>query len=312
MRSRARILGMILAVFLMVLLPVSCAGSPAEPVVTPAVPLEITDQAGRIVSRARIPEKIVSLAPSNTEIVYALGLEDRLAGVTKYCDYPEAAKSKPQVGGFATVDIEKVVEIQPDLILATGKHQEKIVPALERLGFTTLIIAPKTIDEVMAAISLIGQATGAEDRAAHLVGEMRARVKAVTDETDALTEAQRPGVLYILWHDPLMTVGPGAIISDLVEKAGGINIAGDLDDDYPKMSLEAVIIANPQVIIAGGGHGTGQNLPFDFAMSESRLEAVAARKNGRVYRINADLVSRPGPRIVEGLEEMARLLRAEK
>ena len=262
MRSNTRGLGVFFLLPLIALVAaVSCAGPAPEPVApadTPVIPLEIIDQAGRVVSLTGIPVKIVSLAPSNTEIVYALGLADRLAGVTEYCDYPAAAQNKPQIGGFSTVNIEKVVEIQPDLILATGKHQSEIVPELERLGFTTLILAPKTIDEVMAAISLIGRAAGAEDRAAQLVGEMRARAKAITDKTDALNDARRPGVLYLLWHDPIMTAGSKTIINELIEKAGGINIAGGLDEDYPKMSLEAVIIANPQVIITDSGHGVAR------------------------------------------------------
>jgi len=308
---RAPIQGLILAILLIALILAGCVASPPESVAlvaNPKVPIEIVDQVGRTVRLAKIPRTIVSLAPSNTEMVYALGLEDRLLGVTEFCDYPEAALSKPRVGSFSTVNVEKVVEIQPDLILAVGKHQDNVVPELERLGFTTLILAPKTIDEVMAAISLVGQAAGEAERAARLVGEMQTRVKAVTDTTANLAESRRPRVLFLLWADPLMTVGPGAVISELIEKAGGINISGDLDDDYPKISLEAVIIADPQVIIAGGGHGDGDNIPFDYTLSESRLEGVAARLNGRVYRIDADLTNRPGPRIIDGLEEMARLL----
>lgn len=284
--------------------------SPPGPAAT-GYPIELIDQAGNTVSIGHLPQKIVSLAPSNTEIVYALGLQDRLVAGTKYDDYPEEARSKPKIGGFSTVDIEKVVALAPDLVLAADTHKATVTPELSRLGITTLTLAPKNLDEVMAAITLVGRVAGAEDRAERLVNDMRTRIKAVTDQTDNLSASQRPGVFYLLWHDPMMTVGSKVIISELITKAGGSNIAAGLEDDYPAMSLEAVISANPGVIIADGGHGDAAALSFNFARSEPRLGAVAARLNGRVYPIDSDLVTIPGPRIVAGLEEMARIIHPE-
>ncbi|MFA5316523.1 MAG: cobalamin-binding protein [Dehalococcoidales bacterium] len=313
MRNWIQIL-MVFCLLPLVALAAGCNTAPAEEPTEPAAsvfPIELIDQAGNTVSISRMPEKIVSLAPSNTEIVYALGLQDKLVAVTEHCDYPEEAKSKPKIGGFSSVDIEKVVALQPDLVLATSRHEEDITPELVRLGFTTLTLNPKNLDEVMAAISLTGRAAGAEDRADQLVAEMKARIKAVTDRTDTLAESQRPRVFYLLWHDPLMTAGPKVIISELITMAGGINIAAGLDGDYPKMSLEAMIIADPEVIIADSGHGDGEILSFTFAQSESRLETIAARQNDRVYKIDSDIVTIAGPRIVAGLEEMARLIHPE-
>jgi len=281
--------------------------APSQPA-APPFPIEFTDQAGNTVTITKIPERIVSLAPSNTEIVYALGLQDRLVAGTDYDDYPPEAKNKPKIGGFSSVDIERVVAFQPDLVLAADRHEETITPALSRLGITVLTLAPKSLDEVLDAISLTGRATGAEDRAEEMVSDMRARIKAVTDRTETLSASEKPGVFYVLWHDPLMTVGPGVLLSELITKAGGSNIAAGLDDDYPKISLEAVIVADPAIIITDGGHGEGGGLPLAFAQAEPRLEAVAARRNGRVYEIDSDLVTIAGPRIVAGLEEMARLL----
>jgi iron complex transport system substrate-binding protein len=287
------------------------AQEPAPPVEASSFPLELTDQAGRVVRIERMPEKIVSLAPGNTEIVYALGLEDRLVGVTEYDDYPEAAKEKPKIGGFSTVDIEKVVEIQPDLILAANIHRKEVIPELERLGLTVLTLDPKTIDEVLEAINLIGRFTDKVEEASRLTSEMEARVKAVTDKTAALSEAERPRVFYILWHDPLRTVSARTRIHELIVKAGGVNIAADLEGSYPAISLEAVIMANPQVIIAGRGHGSSQGAPFQFALTEPRLADVDARQNGRVYEIDSNLTNRPGPRIVDGLEKLAEFIHPE-
>jgi len=316
MRGKLGRLGGLCLVFVMLLsLILACTSSPTEKLAPPVgaspFPVEMTDQAGRIVSIEKMPEKIISLAPGNTEILYALGLEDRLVGVTEYCDYPEAAKQKPQIGGFSTVDIERIVEIQADLILAANIHKGEVIPQLERLGFTVLALDPKTLDEVLEAINLIGRFTGKTEEAARLTTEMDSRIKAITDKTAALPEAQRPTVFYILWHDPLMTVGRETRIHELIAKAGGKNIAGDLADEYPKLSLEAVIMANPQVIIAGSGHGTSQDVPLQFALTEPRLAGVAARQNGRIYEIDSDLTSRPGPRIVDGLEKLAEFIHPE-
>lgn len=316
MRSKSSHLGGFCLISLMLLsLLVACTSAPTEepepPVGVLTFPVEMTDQAGRVVRVEKIPEKIISLAPSNTEIVYALSLEDRLVGVTEYCDYPEAAKEKPKIGGFSTVDIERVVAIQPDLILAANIHKKEVIPQLERLGFTVLTLDPKTVDEILEAINLIGWFTGKKEEASHLVTEMKNRIKTVTDKTLALPEAQRPAVFYILWHDPLRTVSAEARIHELIVKAGGMNIAQDLEGGYPTMSLEAVLMANPQVIIAGSGHGTGENLPFQFALTEPRLTEVEARRNGRVYEIDADLTSRPAPRIVDGLEKLAEFIHPE-
>jgi len=271
-------------------------------------PLEITDQAGKVVRIEKEPEKIVSLAPSNTEIVYALELQDKLIGVTNYCDYPEAAQQKPKIGGFSDVDIEKVVAIEPDLVLAANKHKDEITPELERLGLTVLTIDPRTIDDVLLAIDLVGIAMGHREAAASVTAEMGNRIEAVTSKTAELSDAQRMKVLYILWHDPLRTVTSITRIHEMITKAGGINIAADLGGDYPTISLEAVLMADPQVIIAGSGHGSGQDVPFQFALTEPRLAEVEARLQNRIYEIDADLTSRAGPRIVQGLEKLAEFI----
>ena len=284
---------------------------PTTACTTEDLPGTFIDGLGRTVNIEEVPETIISLAPSNTEILYALGLEDKVVGVTEYCDYPEAAQDKPKIGGFSTVDIERVVEIQPDLILAANKHRDEAIPALERLGLTVLALDPKTLDEVLEAITLVGRCTGSEDEASLLVAEMSNRINAVTNEMGNLTQDQRPGVFYVTWHNPLMTVGSGALHNELIQQAGGTNIFQDLTEDYPKISLEAVIEANPQVIIVGVGMGSGEDLPFEVITTEPRLEDVDARINNRVYAITNDLVSRSGPRTVEALELLAQMIHPE-
>ncbi len=315
MRLRAVVtIFLVISVVLMSFLG-ACTPATEEPV-PPAqskltFPVDITDQMGRQVRIEKMPETIVSLSPGHTEIVFALGLEDRLVGVTEFCDYPEAAKDKPKIGGFSTVDIERVVGIQPDLILAANIHRKEVIPELERLRLPVVCLDPTTLEEVLEAITLVGKCSGQEEKASRLVTGMGDRIKAITDKTSNLTQAERPRVFYIIWHDPLMTVGSDTRIHELIELAGGTNTAQDLGEGYPTMSLEAVIIANPQVIVAGTGHGEAKGLPFEWAKTELRLRDVDARVNGRVYKINTDLVGRPGPRMIEGLEQTAKMIHPE-
>ncbi len=287
----------------------ACATAPAAEE-TASFPIELTDQLGRVVKLDGTPQRIISIAPSNTEILFALGLADKIVAVTDYDDYPPEAEEKPSVGGYSTPSIEKLVAFSPDLILATSVHEDKIIPQLEAKGLTVFALAPNTLDEVLAAITLVGEATGQEKEASGLVAEMQNRIKAVTDKTDSLSQEKRPRVFYIVWHDPLLTAGSGTFQDDLIRKAGGINIAQDLTS-WVTISLEAVIEANPEVMIAGVSHGSLTDLNFQFIKTEPRLRDTDARRNNRVYDVDGNLVSRPGPRIVDGLEKFARFINPE-
>lgn len=272
--------------------------------------IEITDQLGRVVRLDNIPQRIISLAPSNTEILFALGLADRVVAVTDYCDYPPEAKQKPTIGGFSSPNIEKIIALSPDLVLATSIHQKQIIPSLEQRGITVFALAPKNMDDILQSITLVGKITGKNDEADKLVADMNRRISAVTGKTSNLAEGQIPGVLYLVWHDPLTTVGGGTFHDELIQKAGGKNIAHELSG-YPKMSLEAVIQKNPEVMIAGVGHGSGNDGPLLFAREDSRLRDTTARVQNRIYSADADLSNRAGPRIVDALEQFAQFIHPE-
>jgi iron complex transport system substrate-binding protein len=288
---------------LALLISLSC-GSP------PHGEIGITDQLGRTVEFDKIPQRIISLAPSNTEILFALGLADRVVAVTDYCNYPPEAKQKPSIGGFSTPNIEEVVALSPDLVLAASIHQTEVIPRLVARGMTVFALAPKTLDEVLEAITLVGKITGTENEASKLVAEMQTKIKAVTDKTRNLTEAQKPRVFYVTWHDPLMTAGSGTLHDELIQKAGGTNVAGNLSG-YALIDPETVIAANPEVIVAGVGMGTGADAPFQFAMFEPTLRNTDARLHNRVYAIDVDLAGRAGPRIVDALEQFAQFVHPE-
>jgi iron complex transport system substrate-binding protein len=284
----------------------SGAGAPASPATA-----SFTDQAGRTIALQGTPQRIVSLAPSNTEILFALGLADNIVGVTDYDDYPPEAKEKPSIGGFSTPNIEEVVAKDPDLVVAASIHESKIVPELEARGLTVLVLAPKTIDQVMDAIMLVGEVTGKENMARTIIFDMQKRVNAIIGKTDGLALEQRPSTCFIVWHDPLMIAGSGTFHDELIEKAGGTNIGHALTGYSQDFSLEDLIMADPQVIIAGVGMGTGEDKPLQFVLSEPRLKDVAARRNNRVYPIDQDIVGRAGPRIVDALEQFAALIHPE-
>jgi len=284
-----------------------CGTSP--PQTTSPLP-EVTDQLGRVVGLEAIPQRIISLAPSNTEILFALGLADRVVAVTDYCNYPPEAADKPSIGGFSTPNIEEIIALSPDLVLATSRHEDKVIPQLEDKGITVFALAPRTLDEVLEAIILAGEIAGAEANAAELVWEMHQRIKAVTDKTASLPLEQRPATFYVLWHDPLKTAGSGTLQDELIQKAGGANIARETTG-YANISLEVVVNENPAVIIAGTSHGSSDDQTYQFARTESRLNGSGAHQYDRVYAIDSDLTSRAGPRLVLGLEELAEFIHPE-
>jgi len=272
--------------------------------------LTVTDDLGREVTIHKQPETIVSLAPSNTEILFALELGDRVIAVSEYCNYPLEVQNKIKIGGFSTVNIEKVVSLKPDLVLATGGVQETVVEELERLGLSVIALDAKSIEDVLENIRLVGRAAGQLETARELAANLEQRIKAVTDKIKDLPDSQRPRVFYEVQYEPLMTAGPGTFIDDLIHLAGATNIASDAATKYPVYNLETLIDRNPEVIIISVGHGSIA-ASVEGVKSRGRWRILDAVKNNRVYGIDADLVSRPGPRIVDGLEEIVRFIHPE-
>lgn len=303
-----RLLGKTLGLLVLVVLIITSCSSGGGSSGQSAI--ELTDQLGRVVKLDKMPQRIISLAPQNTEILFALGLGDKVVGVTTYCNFPPEAQEKPKIGGFSTVDVEKVVSLSPDLVVAALIHEKETISQLESHGLKVLALAPKTLSEVTQAIELVGKATGTETQARRVVEDMETRMATVARLVAGLSAEGRPRVFYVVWHDPLMTAGGDTTQSELIDLAGGRNIFDDLSK-YPTVDLEALLERQPQVIIAGSGHGSAQNSPLEWAKSEPRLKNTEALIQNRVFGIDADIVSRAGPRIVDGLEEMLRLIHPE-
>ncbi len=261
----------------------------------------VFDDLGRLVAINGTPQRIISLAPSNTEILFALGLAEKVVGVTDWCDYPPEALEKEKVGGYDTPDIEKIVALNPDLILVAYGTPIDVINTMDGLGLTVFGIKSTDLDDVLNDIRTVGEITDKEVEAYALTSEMESRIEAVTDQTEELEE--RPRVFYIVWHDPLWTAGSETFIHELIEKAGGVNICQNITG-YTTISIEGVIACNPEVIIAS-------EWSFEWAQNETLLEGTDARQNGRIYQGDDDLVQRPGPRLVEGLEWFAYFIHPE-
>jgi iron complex transport system substrate-binding protein len=259
----------------------------------------VTDEIGRQVAVKSQPQRIISLAPSITEILFALKLGDRVVGVTSYCDFPAQATAKEKVGDTLKPNLERLIALQPDLVLiSTASQLEKITQQLDQLRIPVLVTNPKSVAGVVASIRKLGELTGAEERATQLAAEMQTRVTAV--QRQVITQPA-PRVLYILQLSPLITAGKNTFINDLIRQAGGRSISGEETADYPQFSRETALARAPEVIIVPESHGT------ELVNVEAVRQAFAttpAVKNNRIVRVNPDLIDRPGPRIVEGLEAL--------
>lgn len=293
-----------LAIFVVLLSLVSVVAG-CQP---PFQPGTYTDDMGREVNIKKIPQRIVSHVPSITETLFALGLGERVVGVDDYSDYPEEAKSKPSVGNYFNPSIENIVALNPDLVLTDG-HSESI-KQLDSLGITYLVIDSKDIDGIFKDIELLGKVTGTEGRAGKLIQDMKQDISRVTSR---VKDAAKVRVFYVIDATDLnnpWTAGPGSFVDSLITMAGGENIAAKAVSAWVQFSIEQVVSSDPEIIILPAKHGSAFTLPEVLKKHPAWRETTAV-KQGRVYIIDADLVDRAGPRIVQGLEEVAKIIYPE-
>ncbi len=267
-------------------------------------PKKFRDEVGREVAVPFPPKRIVSLAPNVTEILFSLGLDREIVGVSIHCNFPEEAKKRAKVGSYISLDYERIVSLNPDLIIATGAgNTREMVERLEHLGFPTYVIFPKNVEEILRSIHHLGQITSREREALRIIEEMTRRRAAVVEQTRGLP---RPRVFLQIGEAPIVTVGPNSFGDDLIRLAGGDNIAGNEKGMYPRLGMEEILKRAPEVIVVSSMNPKGN---YQKSLREwARWKALPAVKTGRIYLIDSDLVDRPSPRIIEGLEEMARLL----
>jgi iron complex transport system substrate-binding protein len=301
---------MLRRILLIALLITLMTASACAPQATPTSAPVVTDGLGREITLTGPAQRVVSLAPSNTEILFAIGAGKQVVGRDQLSDFPEEAKSLTDVGStFDALNTEQIVSLKPDLVLAAEINTPEQVKQLEDLGLTVYYLKnPLTLEEMYSNLEIVAQLTGHKTEAATLIESLKKRVAAVDEKIAPISS--RPNVFYELdATDPAKpyTAGKGTFITQLIDRAGGHNIAADLEG-YPQMSLEQVVAADPAFIILGDArYGVS---PESIAQRPG-WENLAAVKNGQVMPFNDDLVSRPGPRLVDALEELAKLLRPE-
>jgi iron complex transport system substrate-binding protein len=262
-------------------------------------PVTVTDDASRAVTIEKRPMRIVSLAPGNTEIVAALGLTSRLVGVTTYDDYPPEVTKLPKVGDFVTPNLEAIAAAKPDVILVTTGVQADVLAKLDKLGAKVIAVDPASIDKLYVAIGDLGRVLGEPEKAARIVADMKARIA----EVRSRIAGRKPVTAFIeIAQNPLYTTGPGTLLADVLTQAGGKNVV--TEKAYVGYSLEQVLKDDPAVYLATKG---SMNDPLDVA-TRTGYDRLSAVKNGRVFALTDNLVSRPGPRIPQGVREVASRL----
>jgi iron complex transport system substrate-binding protein len=266
------------------------------------------DEVGREVAFSFPPKRIVSLAPNITEILFSLGLDEEIAGVSIHCNFPEKAKGKPRVGSYIRLDFEKITSLNPDLIIATGAGNTRdMVDRLGQLGFSTYVIYPKNFSDILKNIVHIGRVVNREKEAKGIIEGMRKRSQRVTELTKGLP---RPKVFIQVGEAPTVTVGKGSFADDLIRLAGGENIAEKEKEVYPRLGMEEILKRSPEVIVISSMNPQGD---YQKIFQEwNRWKTIPAVKNGRVHMMDSDLIDRPSPRIIDGLEELARMLHPEQ
>jgi iron complex transport system substrate-binding protein len=263
------------------------------------------------------PEKIISVAPSCTEILFAIDTGDKVVGVTDYCDYPYnftawiEAGNMTSVGDFTAPNLEVITVLDPDLILASGGVQAESVDTLRERGYKVLVLDPTSVDGILKNIELVGNATGNRAEATALVNDLTSRINAVVD---TVANAAKPKVYYEVYYEitSSWTIGAKAWQTELVEKAGGTNVFGDQQMDYYQYQVEALIVRNPDVIVLPAtGMGTGEQATIDAVKARPGWDTTNAVQNDRIYQINSNIIERSGPRVVDAIEQLAEFFHPE-
>lgn len=275
-------------------------------------PLEVTDFLDRKVTLPGVPKRIVSIAPKNTESLFALGAGDLVVGVTSYCNFPAEAKARDQVGGFSakSLSLEKILSLQPDLVMAAGELHRPVIEQLEGLKIPVVALAAETFDELYRELRLIGTLTGHAAEAEQLVKGMQQRVAAVQERAQAIPTEERVTVLYQAWDDPFRAAGPASYPGQLIELCGAKNIIADTTDRFPQVSLEVILDRDPDVIVAPTMAGTP--ITVERLSARAGWGNLKAVRTQRLHVIDGDQVSRCGPRLATALEDMAHAIYPER
>ena len=271
----------------------------------------VVDALGVQIKFTSPPQRLVSLAPSNTELLFALGVGSRIVGVTEYCDYPAAAVAITKVASYSDMSLERVMSVSPDLVLAARGNDLEGLKSLQQLGVPAIALDIQTIPGLLSSVESIGGLLGVKSAADSLGQRIRQRVAVVAESIRGTPLDQRPRVMWGYWGDPIFTAGSGSLIDHLIREAGGINVAAQAPLRWPQVSLESVVAWAPDVLIT-------THLSSDYTDMAAEIEklramdgwrSIPAVREGHVYYIEANVLTRSGPRMVDGLERLAAILK---
>jgi iron complex transport system substrate-binding protein len=266
----------------------------------------VTDMLGRRVAAPARPVRVVSLAPSLTEIAYAVGAGDRLVAVTDNCDFPADVAKKPRIGGIYNPNFEAILTARPDLVLGTTEgNREEHLKRVEALGVPLYVVRPTDLPSVLDAIGRVGGVLGQAAETERLVGALRRDADSVAR---AVEGGRRPRVLYVVWGSPLIVPGRDTLLTDLIRRAGGESVSGDEPQEYPRFSMEEALARRPDHVVLGGH---GRRSVEEHLRLWPQLRLLAAAREGRVGVVDGDLTHRSGPRVIEALRALARLIHPE-
>ena len=278
------------------------AGQPAA-----GTKLEITDLKGRQITLDKVPERIVSLSPANTEILFAVGAGSKVVGVTSFCDYPAEVSNVEKIGTFEGPNLELIQKAKPDVVLAGGYIQEDLIASLEQLNIPVISTEATDFNSIFDSIALIGKVSGNEEKAAAVVKEMKDKIASIHDKVKDQTPKS---VFYVVWTDPLTTAGSGTFINDVIKAAGGVNTAEKVEY-WAKYSTEELVKDNPEYLLSSK-HATNEGVTEAFYKESPIFKNLDSVKNNKIYLMSDDnIIARPGPRIVLAIEEMAKVLHSD-
>ncbi len=279
--------------------------------------LTFVDDEGYVTNLTSVPQRIISLAPSCTQILFAIGVGDKVVGVTTYDDYPYnfsawiAAGNMTSIGGYSTPNMEAIASLHPDLIVSDNINDASL-PNMRSLGYKVLVLNPNSINGIYQDISLLGRATGATPQATALINNITSSINAITAKIAATNITAPLKVYYEIWSNPLMSAGSTSWVSDVIAKAGGVNIFADVAQGYPTVSSETVVQLNPDVILLPTSPGGSGGMAFygSIAQVEARpgWNSISAVQNNRVDAIDEELFAQPGPRVADQVLAVATCL----
>lgn len=305
-QTNSKLTGCCLALVCALALATGCSTQSVAPPSNPAAMRTVVDDSGRSITIPAKIERFVSLAPNLTEIAFAIGAGDRLVGNTTFCNYPEQAKGISKVGDTLQPSVERVLALKPQLVLvSTASQLQAFTSQLEEHGIALYINDPQSLEDVFLSITNLGDVLNQPAAASDLVKQLRARTEAVERSV-----AGRPRVrmFFQLSGQPLYTAGKSSFVTNLIERAGGQSVTADVNEAWPRLSDEAALASRPEAVIMLSGESMGAAANLKVARA---LQNAPAVRTGRLYVIDGDLLTRPGPRLVDGLEQIARALHPE-